>query len=677
MSMLNGWCRPACWLVIVLAWCNVSPALSACTFGVDNPAAAGCVHYDLSALQNPKGYPAADEDHANVSYVLNVCGNLDASSLPSGCAALPASPAYQLYFGDCYYLAQLNSSLVYPVDPSNATAGVRIVYYNGANHSYQHQDREIMDYGSIGIGDAEQGKPLPKDVHDIIANRRAVILDFICDPSAGMGSPQEVHAWPPYVYRVTWRSAHACPVSTSTTACPAPPFEPNWLSVSFRPRPTWFDDVKFGIFIHWGIFSVPSFKTEWYWRRLMTGDPDTVNFHNRVYGCSGVQPEKFPCTGEEFSYADFAPMFNTDFYDPDEWAALFKNSGAKYIVLTSKHHEGWCNFPSAQHWNWNSMDTGPHRDLVGELTDSVRAAGLHMGLYHSMREWYNPLFLEDNDNNCTDPKFVDEVLMPTLKDMTTRYKPEVIWADGAAGDNPCSRDSVTYWKAPEFISWLYNESPVKDTVLVNSRWGTGSGGDYTTGPDRWTPGKKVSSKWESCFTIQQHSWGFDRTEGIANFINTTDLIYQLVDTVSCNGNLLLNIGPTADGRIVPAFEERLLQIGDWMKVNGDAIYGTKPWIAQNDTSAKRIWYTQSKATGDVYAISFDWPVHVSGGKPGDVVLTQIKNAPSTVSVQMMGMSGKLTASQAADGFHITVPDVDTIRLPCQHAWVFVITGLPQ
>jgi alpha-L-fucosidase len=506
---------------------------------------------------------------------------------------------------------------------------------------------------------------------------RAAVLDFIYYP---LGSQDTVLRsaleYPTYTYKFMFSSPFAGPTShNETEKCPTAPYESNWRSLAFRPTPSWFDDVKFGIFIHWGVFSVPAFHSEWYWHRLRTGDPATVEFHNKNYGCCGVMPDKFPCTGPPFKYPDFAPMFKAEMFDPDQWASIFKTAGAKYVVLTSKHHEGWCNFPSAQHWNWNSMDLGPERDLVGNLTASVRNAGLHMGLYHSLREWYNPLYEQDNEDNCSTTTFVDEVLQPTLVDMVMKYQPEIIWADGA-GDAPCTHDSVKYWKAPNFISWLYNESPVKDTVLVNSRWGTGSGGDYNTGPDRYTPGQLVPEKWESCYTIQMSSWGYDRTEGLSKFYNASHLIYQLVSSVAFNGNLLLNVGPTHDGRILPEFEERLTQIGDWLKVSGEAIYNSTPYRVQVDTSAKQILYTSPKDEyglpdwTTVYAITFIWP------DSGDLVLTQLKAGGST-KVTMMGYSGTVKFSQQSDGLHIMLPSLTPSQLPSTIAWVFKLTNMPM
>jgi len=468
-----------------------------------------------------------------------------------------------------------------------------------------------------------------------------------------------------YHYNVKWPTSFACPTHFQPgVTCPVPPYNNTWDSLAFRPRPTWFDDAKFGIFLHWGVFSVPSFMTEWYWNELMSGNPPFVEFHNRVYGCSGVQPDKFPCVGPPFRYEDFPNMFKAELFDPDFWANLFYKSGAKYVVLTSKHHEGWCNFPSAQHWNWNSVDMGPHRDLVADLTTSVRKAGLRMGLYHSLREWFNPLYVQDINDNCNTTSFVDEILLPTLKDMTSRYQPEVIWSDGA-GDSPCTSDSVKYWKAPDYLSWLYNSSPVRGSIVTNDRWGDGSGGDYTSGPDRYTPGKLVIAKWESCFTIQRNSWGYDRTEQIADYINTVDLIYQLVSVVSCNGNLLLNVGPTADGRIMPAFEERLIEIGEWLGVNGEAIYGSVPWTKQNDTDDQRIWYTMAKpvpasTSTTVYAVFFDWPYSNL-----ELTLTQVMDAPQSVS--LLGWQTALSTSSSDNGLVVNLPYQATGVLP-PFAW---------
>ena len=171
-------------------------------------------------------------------------------------------------------------------------------------------------------------------------------------------------------------------------------YQPNWESLDKRPVPQWYSNAKFGIFIHWGLYAVPSWATnsyadgfgsnyaEWYWQRLFAPNlkihKDFVDFHERVYG-------------KNFKYQDFAPKFTCEMFDPGQWAKLFKESGAKYVVLTSKHHDGFCLWPSVQSWNWNAVDAGPHRDLAGDLSSAVKKAGLHMGFYYSLYEWFNPL----------------------------------------------------------------------------------------------------------------------------------------------------------------------------------------------------------------------------------------------------------------------------------------------
>ena len=188
--------------------------------------------------------------------------------------------------------------------------------------------------------------------------------------------------------------------AAAATAAAAPHrYEPNWDSLMTRPLPSWYDEAKVGIFIHWGVYSVPSFNihnmskaikdgyaAEWYWWYLH-GLPteEVIAFHNETYG-------------RDFTYEEFGPMFKAEMWEPEQWAELFQASGAEYVVLTAKHHEGWCNWCSAEAFGWNSCDNGPHRDLVGEMTDAVRAKGLHMGLYHSIFEWYHPLYLEDKAN---------------------------------------------------------------------------------------------------------------------------------------------------------------------------------------------------------------------------------------------------------------------------------------
>ena len=285
----------------------------------------------------------------------------------------------------------------------------------------------------------------------------------------------------------------------------------------------------------------------------------TWYFHRKTYG-------------ENFPYFDFAPMFKAELYDPDHWADVFAKSGARYVVLTSKHHDGFALWPS-EHASKGLGDgrgipwrPAPKRDLLGDLTTAVRAKGLRMGFYYSLYEWYNPLYLKDHK------KYATEHMGPQFKDVVTRYKPSIIFSDGEWEMNS------TDWKAPELLAWLFNDSPVANEVVVDDRWGKDTrhkhGSYYTT---EYTAGlENVDKPWEENRGMG-FSYGYNRTETVNDYRTARELTLMLVDLVSRGGNLLLDIGPAADGTIPTIMEERLLQMGAWLKVNGDAIYGTKPW----------------------------------------------------------------------------------------------------
>ena len=256
--------------------------------------------------------------------------------------------------------------------------------------------------------------------------------------------------------------------------------------------------------------------------------------------------------------------------------SVFQHSGAKYVVLTSKHHEGFALWPSKEAsatWGrpWNAVEIGPNRDLLGDLTDAVRRKGLRMGLYYSLYEWYNPLWLYDK------PRYVREHMFPQFKDVVTHYKPSIIFSDGEW--EMTSAD----WHSPELLAWLFNESPVKDEVVINDRWGKDTrhkhGGYWTT---EYTAGMSgIDHPWEESRGMGV-SYGYNRAEDLNVYHTGRELVIILVDTVSRGGNLLLDIGPNADGTIPVIMEERLTQIGDWLKINGEAIYGTKPWKARSN-----------------------------------------------------------------------------------------------
>ncbi|XP_066591239.1 alpha-L-fucosidase isoform X1 [Prorops nasuta] len=370
-------------------------------------------------------------------------------------------------------------------------------------------------------------------------------------------------------------------------------YKPTWESLDSRPLPSWYDNAKLGIFLHWGVYSVPSFGSEWFWANWKGArNPKYVEFMKKNY------PLKM-------TYQEFAKDFTAEFFNASQWSELFKASGANYIVLTSKHHEGYTLWDSSYSFSWNAKDIGPGRDLVGELSTALRKnTDIKFGLYHSLYEWFNPLYLSDKRHNFTTNEFVTKKVLPEMKEIIERYKPDVLWSDGdwEADDS--------YWDSKNFLTWLYNSSPVKNSVVVNDRWGRGipcHHGDFYTCTDRFNPGILQPHKWENAMTIDKKSWGYRRNAALSEYYTLKQLVKELVVTVSCGGNLLMNVGPTKDGIISPIFEERLRGMGEWLSVNGEAIYNTKPWKAQNDTLTSSVWYTQNVDKKAIYLLLLDWP----------------------------------------------------------------------
>jgi len=391
-----------------------------------------------------------------------------------------------------------------------------------------------------------------------------------------------------------------------------------------------------------------------YWNELDNVRGECLNeWHTKNYG-------------EGFKYQDFGPMFKADLFDPYHWAEIFSNSRARYVVLTSKHMDGMALWPSPQKWGWNTYDVGPHRDIVGELASAIRErTNITFGLYHSLLEWFNPRYLNDIESGTLDYPEID--LIPMLQDMVVRYKPEIIWSDGDWVQ------PAAYWQSAKFLAWLYNESPVKDTVVVNPRWGPGSSCPNSCFVTvELSDGGFNSKVWEEAKTIGS-SWGYHRGLYAEDYHSSDQLIHWLIRVVAFNGNLLLNIGPEGDGRIPLLFQERLRDIGAWLDVNGQAIFDTT-WYPLGQTEANRtIFYTLSENEPVVYAIFLTWPrnsiLSLTVAKPGP-----ISNA---VSVQFVGLesAGNLPWSIVGDSFQVTLPYVIPGDLPCQHAWVLKMYGM--
>ncbi|XP_055377038.1 putative alpha-L-fucosidase [Condylostylus longicornis] len=374
-------------------------------------------------------------------------------------------------------------------------------------------------------------------------------------------------------------------------------YQPKWESLDKRPLPHWYSDAKIGIIIHWGIYSVPSLGGEWFWIYLKENRTDHIEFMEKNY-----KPN--------FSYQDFAKDFTAESFNATEWSLLFQQSGAKYVVLTSKHHDGYTLWPSSRAFNWNSVDIGPNLDIIGELSAAIRKnTKLKFGVYYSLFEWFNRMYINDKILLFGQKNYVKTKVLPELHELIDHYKPEILWSDGDWEAFP------DYWNSEEFLAWLYNDSPVKDTVVTNDRWGIGTHckhGDFYTCEDRYNPGILQTHKWENAFTLDKNSWGERTVSNLDDYMTSEEIIKEIVTTISCNGNVLINVGPTKYGTIKPIFQERLRDMGSWLKINGEAIYSSKFWIYQNDTLSSNVWYTMKQYPKSdnrtiIYAMILNYP----------------------------------------------------------------------
>lgn len=417
-----------------------------------------------------------------------------------------------------------------------------------------------------------------------------------------------------------------------TTSCQTPPgdkeernespptYEPTQASISEHPLPNWYQDAKLGIFIHWGLYSVPGWAkateltleetlakdggltwftenpyAEWYLNSLKIDGSNTQAYHRETYG-------------ENFSYYEFVPMFNeaVSKWDPEAMAKIFADAGAGYVVLTTKHHDGFLLWPS-EHENPFREGYTASRDIVGELTEAVRKQNMRMGLYYSSGlDWT----FNDHTIHTLQDLFVAvpqdssyvQYIDSHWRELMERYHPSVLWADIGS---PQAYDPVP------MIADFYNSNP---EGVVNNRHKmemTAEGFGSPIHHDFITPEYQVldtisDGKWETCRGIGL-SFGYNRMEDAADFLSVEELVESFIDIVSKNGNLLLNVGPRADGSIPEGQLSRLQGLGEWLKTNGEAIFGTRPWevASAETTSGDRVRFTRK---GDeVFAILLDTP----------------------------------------------------------------------
>ena len=382
-------------------------------------------------------------------------------------------------------------------------------------------------------------------------------------------------------------------------------------------RMQWWRDAKFGMFIHWGVYSVPA-----------------GFYHGKPVGGIG---EWIMCSGKipMAEYQKFAKQFNPVKFNADDWVALAKEAGQKYMVITSKHHDGFAMFDSKAS-NWNIVKASPfHRDPLKELAAACRKQGVKLGFYYSQAQDWN-----NGGSECSgkwDPAqkhsmddYIDKVAVPQVKELLTGYGefPAVLWWDTACDMND--------QRAARLAAVL----KLKPGIITNNRLGGGFEGDTET-PEQFIPPTGYPGRdWETCMTMND-TWGFKSDD--QDWKPTAMLLHNLVDIVSKGGNYLLNVGPTSEGLIPAASVERLHQVGSWMKVNGEAIYGTKASPFPRGLP----WGRATRKGDTIYLHVFDWP------KDGKLV---VPLANKSGKAHLLADKDKdLAVSSGVDGLTIQVP----------------------
>lgn len=454
-------------------------------------------------------------------------------------------------------------------------------------------------------------------------------------------------------------------VTASGVAQQAKHYEPTVASLDTHPLPDWYGDAKLGIFIHWGLYSVPA------WAPLNHPDHDFASEDYIVYNpyaewylnvvrIPGSPTQKYDQEhfGPHHNYYDFAKQFNAESkkWNPDAMAEVFRDAGARYVVLTSKHHEGFTLWPSQVE---NPSQTGlqAERDIVGELTGAVRKAGLKMGLYYSGGyDWtFNRGPIEkgaDYENVKPESVAYGRYADAQIEELIAKYKPAVLWNDI---DWPKSGNAL------KVMADYYNTVP---DGVIDDRFGVPHS-DFTS-PEYAKLDQISEKKWEECRGLGR-SFGYNRAEGEAETIAPDELISLLVDIVSKNGNLLLDVGPEADGTIPPLQMERLKALGAWLKQNGEAIYGTKPWTRANgttnqaDAKGKPVEVRFTQKDGNLYATLLSKPT-------GQTVLLHNVKAAAGTEVALLG-AGPVKWTQHAEDLEVQLP----ASLPGEYAWVVKLT----
>jgi alpha-L-fucosidase len=469
------------------------------------------------------------------------------------------------------------------------------------------------------------------------------------------------------------------------------PFRPDWESLQKYESPEWYQDAKFGIFIHWGVYSVPAFSSEWYPRNMYEPGFDAYKHHIATYG-----PQ------DKFGYKDFIPMFKAEGFDPSAWAELFKKAGAKYVVPVAEHHDGFAMYDSGLS-DWTAAKMGPHRDIIGDLAKAVRAQGLHFGVSSHRVEhdffmgvgrkipsdvndpqyaafygpaqvgvinWGTPV---GNDFTYVSSAWADDWLARGAE-LVEKYHPDIVYFDWWIGQASI-RPNLT-----RFAAFYYNRSlQYGDHVgVINYKDYAMQEHSAVLDLERGQLGDIRPLYWQTDTSVSNKSWGYIKDD---TFKSPEFIVHQLIDIVSKNGNLLLNIGPRSDGTIPEEIQQVLLEVGTWLNVNGDAIYGTRPWRTYgegptkvaagsfHDTDTAHYTAEDFRFTTKghaLYAIGLAWPLN------REVVIRSLAGTTGSQSVKsasLLGSDAKPEFQQSPDGLHVKLP----AQAPAKYAYVLRLT----
>lgn len=439
-------------------------------------------------------------------------------------------------------------------------------------------------------------------------------------------------------------------------------YQPTWESLKKYQVPEWFRDVKFGIFIHWGVYSVPAFNNEWYPRNMYQQGSEEFRHHVEKYG-----------PHNKFGYKDFIPQFKAEKFNADQWVDLFKRAGARYVVPVAEHHDGFAMYKTALS-KWNAAEMGPKRDIIGELAAATKKAGLVFGLSsHRIEHWWFMNGGRRFDSDVNDPAFADfygpareenETMSPEYMndwllrctELVNKYEPQLFWFDWWI-EQPALDP---YRKS--FAAYYYNKAVEwgKGVVINNKYDKAYPEGTTVLDIERGKLADIRKLPWQTDDAASYKSWGYIPED---SFKSAKYLINNLVDIVSKNGCLLLNIGPRPDGTIPEEAQDRLLAIGKWLDVNGEAIYETRPWkiFGEGPTKVAGGAFSDDKdkpftaddirftSKGDIlYAISLDVPQK-------DLLIKNLSLTAGNGKVQSIELAGskeKVIWSQTKNGLLI-------------------------